>query len=55
MAKSKFLKVKCKCGNEQLVFNKASTEVKCLKCKKPLTKPTGGKTEILAEVIENYE
>lgn len=47
--------MKCECGNEQIVFNKANTEVKCLKCKKPLTKPKGGKAEILAEVIESYE
>ncbi|MCD6274742.1 MAG: 30S ribosomal protein S27e [Candidatus Aenigmarchaeota archaeon] len=55
MVLSKFLKVRCSCGNEQIVFNKASTAVKCLKCKKLLAKPTGGKAEILAEVIESYK
>lgn len=55
MAKSKFLKVKCGCGNEQIIFNKATTKIKCLKCKKPIAKPKGGKAEILAEVIESYE
>lgn len=53
---SKFTKVKCKkCGNEQVVFNRASTEVKCLVCGETLAKPTGGKAEILGDVVETYE
>ncbi len=55
MTNSKFLKVRCKCNNEQIIFNKATTRIKCLNCGNILSKPTGGKAEILAEVIENYE
>lgn len=55
MVKSKFLKLKCKCGNEQVVFNKAATRVKCIKCNTSLLNTTGGKSEVKAEVIETYE
>ena len=41
--KSFFLNVKCnKCKNEQVIFNKASTVVKCLVCGEILAEPTGG-------------
>ena len=53
---SKFLKVKCNdCGHEQMVFGKASTEVKCLKCTKIILKPTGSKSNINAKVIKIYD
>ncbi|RLG13896.1 30S ribosomal protein S27e [Candidatus Pacearchaeota archaeon] len=55
MVRSKFLKVRCECGNEQIIFNKATLKVKCLKCNKLIAEPTGGKAKILAEVIESYE
>ncbi len=39
-----FLKVKCeKCNNEQKIFSKASTTVKCLVCSEVLAKSSGGK------------
>ena len=54
-SEGKFSKVRCtKCKNEQVIFTRASTEVKCLVCDQVLAKPTGGKVEMLAEVIENY-
>lgn len=41
------MKVKCeKCSNEQNVFDKASTVVKCLVCEQVLAEPTGGKANI---------
>jgi len=41
---SGFVKVKCaKCKNEQMIFGKPSTEVKCLVCGEMLSKPSGGK------------
>ena len=50
---SKFLKVKCKkCKNEQIVFNKAATEVKCLVCNAVLAEPTGGLANITTTVVE---
>ena len=53
---SKFVKVKCsKCNNEQILFSKASTAVKCLVCGEPLVKTTGGNVKILGEVLEVLE
>ncbi len=40
---SRFLKVDCdKCKNEQIIFDKPSTVVKCLVCGNILVEPTGG-------------
>ena len=50
---SKFIKVKCEgCKNEQVVFGKPVTTVKCLVCKKVLAKSTGGKSNIKAKILE---
>lgn len=54
--KSKFIKVRCKkCKNEQIIFGKASTQVKCLVCDSILALPSGGKTKIKARVLEVLE
>lgn len=50
--KSKFLKVRCECKNEQIIFEKSSTPVKCLVCGKPLAVPKGGKAKVEARVLE---
>lgn len=53
MPRSKFLVIKCpNCGNEQIVFNKAAMEVKCLTCGETIAVPTGGKAKILGKVVE---
>jgi len=52
---SKFLRVKCECGEEKVVFNKASRVIKCQKCEKTLVKPTGGKAIITSKVLETLE
>ncbi|MFC1768413.1 30S ribosomal protein S27e [Nanoarchaeota archaeon] len=50
---SKFIKIRCpKCKNEQIMFGKASTSVKCLVCSKILAEPTGGKAKVKARVLE---
>ena len=50
---TKFIKVRCnKCKAEQVIFEKATTVVKCLKCGEELSKPAGGKAEIKAKIIE---
>ena len=54
--RSKFLRVKCKnCGNEQVIFDRASKEVKCKVCGETLAKPMGGKAKIRGDVIEILE
>jgi len=53
---SKFVKLRCpKCKNEQIIFGKIASEVKCLVCGKRLAKPTGGKSKIKARILEILE
>ncbi len=53
---SRFIRVRCaKCKNEQIIFGKASTEVKCLVCGKPLVESTGGKVRVKAKILEILE
>ncbi|HLC63378.1 MAG TPA: 30S ribosomal protein S27e [Candidatus Nanoarchaeia archaeon] len=55
-SESKFIKVRCmSCKNEQIIFGKATTKIKCLVCTKPLALPTGGKTKIKAQILEIME
>jgi len=54
--KSKFVKLRCnKCKNEQIVFEKASTSIKCLVCSEVLVEPTGGKGKIKTQILEVLE
>ena len=49
---SKFLSIVCKkCKNQQTVFSKAATEVRCQKCGEVLVIPTGGEAIIDARVV----
>ena len=43
---SKFLRVKCKCGNEQNIFGNASKAVSCLVCSENIAKPSGSRVEV---------
>ncbi len=50
---SKFIKLRCpKCKNEQIVFGKSATVVKCLVCEKVIAEPSGGKAKVKARVLE---
>ena len=50
---SNFLKVKCtKCGNEQVVFDRAAVQVKCNVCEDVLVETQGGKARIKGEVTQ---
>jgi len=54
--RSRFLKVKCEdCENEQIVFDRGTTIVKCVICGRTLVEPTGGKARINAEIKEILE
>ena len=51
-----FYRVECEeCGNEQVIFSRASTPVECLVCSEELGTPTGGKVELGGEVVEVFE
>jgi small subunit ribosomal protein S27e len=53
---SKFVKVRCPgCKNEQVIFGKAASDVKCVVCGKLIAKSTGGKTAIRARILEVLE
>ena len=53
MPRSRFLRVACpKCKNEQIIFDRASTVVRCLVCNSVLAVPKGGKAEIRAKVLK---
>ena len=50
---SKFVKIRCpKCKNEQVVFGKAATTIKCLVCGVELAEPQGGKTKVKSRILE---
>ncbi len=53
---SRFIKIRClKCKNEQIVFGKPATQVKCLVCSKVLADPTGGKGKVKSRILEVLE
>ena len=48
---SRFLRVKCECGNEQNVFGNASSIVKCQMCKKVLAEPHGSRAVVYGKIL----
>jgi len=56
VTKSKFVRIRCpKCENEQVIFGKATTSVRCLKCNYTMSKPTASKAKIRAKVLEVFK
>lgn len=50
--RSQFLRVKCAdCSNEQVVFDRPSSDVNCQVCGATLVRPTGGKGAVRGEVV----
>ncbi len=48
-----FLKVRCpKCSNEQPIFERCSTIVRCNICDEILAEPSGGKASIKGEIVQ---
>ena len=48
----RFVRVKCEeCKNEQVIFEKPASQVKCLVCGAVLADPTGGKAIIKAKLL----
>lgn len=52
-----FMKVSCKdCGNETVLFSRATTVISCNVCGATLTNPSGGKAELVGcTVLETLE
>ena len=53
--KSKFIKVKCKCGNEQTIFGSVASVVKCTGCDAILARPTGGRADINKDNVKHTQ
>lgn len=49
---SKFLKVKCDCDTQQIVFGDAKSKVACQKCGNILVEPSGGRANINCLILE---
>jgi small subunit ribosomal protein S27e len=55
LPESKFLRVLClKCKNEQVIFSKPASLVKCLKCGEILAEPKGGEGRIKGKILEKF-
>lgn len=53
---SSFIKVRCEnCKNEQVIFSKPSSIVKCLVCATVLATPNGGIAKVNAVTLEILE
>ncbi|MEI6731488.1 MAG: 30S ribosomal protein S27e [archaeon] len=51
MVKGKFLQVVCpRCKSHNIIYGKASSLVKCVKCNKAIARNRGGKARILARI-----
>ncbi|MDZ7702760.1 MAG: 30S ribosomal protein S27e [Halobacteriales archaeon] len=51
-----FLRVACpSCEHEQVVFERASTQISCDDCGEVLAEPTGGAATLRGEVVEAVE
>ncbi len=52
MGDAKFLRVNCKdCGNEVVIFERASTSIACSICGATLAQPAGGKAQLTGSTI----
>lgn len=52
-SRKRFIKVRCQaCKNEQIIFEAATTPVKCLICGVVIAEPKGGKAELKARLVE---
>ena len=50
---SSFYRVRCKdCGNQQIVFSRASMAVNCQVCGGVIAEPAGGLAKIKGEILE---
>lgn len=53
---SKFLKINCKeCGEQQIVYSHASTDVTCNSCGNIIARPTGAIAKIFGKHSGNAE
>lgn len=54
--KTKFIRVKCNgCGNEQIIFSAAASDVKCTVCNQLLAKSGASTIYLKAKVVKEME
>jgi small subunit ribosomal protein S27e len=55
-SESKYRRVKCgDCGNEQVLFLRTATHIKCQVCGATMAEPTGGLARLRGEVVGTVE
>ena len=52
---SKYMKVKCKCGTECVIFSHTTHKIECSGCNEVIAEPQGGKANVLAKIIEELD
>ncbi len=52
MTRSKFLRVKCDCSNEQVIFGNSKSVVKCVVDGTTLAEPAGDKAQVFAKILK---
>jgi len=53
--KTKFYRLKCpSCGNEQNVFNAATTKVKCLVCNTEMASPASSRIKLKTKILKEF-
>jgi small subunit ribosomal protein S27e len=49
---SRFLRVRCECGNEQNIFGNSSSTVRCIVCNRVLAEPTGSRAKVHGKILK---
>ena len=50
--KSKFIRLKCKCGQEKVIFSHSTTAIPCSGCNMVLAVPQGGEAALFGKVTK---
>lgn len=51
----KFLKIKCKCGKEQVLFSHLTSIINCNSCNTKLAEPTGGEAAFFGKIVKEVD
>jgi small subunit ribosomal protein S27e len=54
--KSHFLSVQCSsCKEKQVIFSHATSDINCKSCGNPIAKKTGGRANVLGEILTTLD
>ncbi|HEX6378272.1 MAG TPA: 30S ribosomal protein S27e [Nitrososphaeraceae archaeon] len=54
--KSNFLSVQCtSCKEKQVMFSHATSDINCKSCGNPIAKKTGGRANVLGEILTTLD